>query len=203
MLAQAQVQARHDESVILESLKMNSPFGLEAPSGKGDSAKDAKPEAANIQLQGVVFIEGKWMFSVTDVKQKKSFWLTLGEVQGGCKAESYDPVSGILNIGVGGKSYPVSLKERDALSGQAPPPQTASATPAAGAAAPADANKGPGRNFFRSATPEERIKFHEAMLKREQERLKEAQTAAKNPATAAASSGTNASDDAPPPPPTQ
>ena len=133
-----------DDFELLESLKLNSPFGRLTGDGKGGSPEEQ--QAANVKLQGIVRVDGVWLFSLADVKEKRSEWAQLGETKLGCMVQSYDPKTGILGVSINGRNYPISLKERDSLKDTPPPPPQGGPPPG-------------GRRGFRSLPPEKRKEF--------------------------------------------
>ncbi len=150
-----ELKAIEDEDFkLLESLKLNSPFGRLTAGPNGNGASPEEQQVSNVKLQGIAYINGKWLFSIADVKQKRSEWAQLGETKLGCMVQSYDPNTGILGVSIDGKNYPITLKERDSLKDAAPPPPTQGGPP----------RHGP-RGGFRSLSPEKRKEFLQNAIK--------------------------------------
>ncbi len=157
------LRAQTDEAALIEALKTNSPFGTPPPPAASEKTMGDKLSTADIQLQGIAYIEGAWMFSLVDAKKKTAMWIKLGETKMGCTVESYDPKDGIVNVQAEGKTYPLSLKNRD--------PLAATPTPGAQMQPGADGNPPPppwGRRGTRP-TIEQRKAFLEMMKKRIEE----------------------------------
>ena len=112
MMSCASLFAQDVDALLLEVLKTHSPFG-KPPEEIKHVAKSK--DANELQLQGIAYVEGAWLFSVTDVKNKTSSWLKLGETKNGITAESYDPKEGVLNVNMDSKNYELSVQSRESL----------------------------------------------------------------------------------------
>ncbi len=99
-----------DDEFLFESLKVNNPF---KPLETAGNTVQKNIEHEDMQFQGVAFVEGKWIFSILNVKEKKSNWIALGESKQGIMAESYDSETQTLNLNISGTTYSLPIKTRD------------------------------------------------------------------------------------------
>ncbi|MBO6103164.1 MAG: hypothetical protein J6P03_07940 [Opitutales bacterium] len=109
------------DDALLESLKMNSPFGGAAAGLAGAGKPAESMQISSVKLQSAVCLNGKWFFSISDEKLKKSEWMAVGETKLGCTINSYDEQTGALNVSIDSQQYPIFLKERDPLKSPAQP----------------------------------------------------------------------------------
>lgn len=119
----------------LESLKTNNPFGSAPETDKQQPVSVRKnSDFGEVLLQGIAFVDGKWMFSLASAKDKKSIWVELGETRMDFTVRAYDQKSGAVEIAFKGENRTIGLKSMEI-----PTVPLAPAEPAASAAPPAEA----------------------------------------------------------------
>ena len=127
----------------LEALVRDSPFAPAAGAARASAPGAAGP----LEFRGVVFEDGRYLFSVYDQTAQRGWWVTLGEEQPDLPfvARSYDRERDLLTVEHQGRSVTLELQAGH-VAGSAAPPAEQSPPPlpnpreSAGQAGPTPAN---------------------------------------------------------------
>ena len=99
-----------------ESLEKNSPFlppGYKPPAQRPTKPTTGKPRpkpSGKLEFRGAAKLDGKWEFSIYDVKKRRGYWVTMNDPDARYLVTSYNEKAKSITLG-GEASQTLKLKE--------------------------------------------------------------------------------------------